>query len=91
MRHDIFTLPWGRVYTVSTKTAFYDPQFRGNPEKYAKALHEEYNTWGGVLGFLDSLKLTAPDVFFTQVRNYVLNRIAGKSRKTRGQVAQADA
>ncbi len=76
----MFRLPWGRVYS----TRFADNIFKGDPTKYATALIESYNgNKADALLQLDRT-VTAQNIpFFIQVRNVILNRIAGKTRKDR--------
>jgi hypothetical protein len=59
--------------------------FRGNPDKYVKSLVETcLGNLAEALLFIDrAVPQTIKDPFFTQVRNIILNKLAGKKRSDR--------
>lgn len=82
-----FQLPWGNVYS----TRFVTMVFRGNPDKYAECLIEQYKGNKADALLMIDRTVTALNIpFFIQVRNIILNKIAGKTRKNRAErLAQA--
>jgi hypothetical protein len=89
MKNLMFKLPWGKVYRSGRRTGIaittQEIMFKGNPDKYVDSLNAHHHgNLGEALLFLDR---SGPEVnktlFFTQVRNVITNRLAGKKRKDR--------
>lgn len=80
----------GHIFTQVTKSYSEDgrvrvsiePTFRGSPVITAQMLMKAHSP-SGALAIVDRMGSVGLDNFWQQTRNYIANRLAGKSRKTR--------